>query len=512
MTPAFSIVTPVYDPPLDALADTIDSVLAQTYRDWELVLVNDNSAREDVAPYLDQRAAADPRIRVIHRSTNGHISRATNDGIAFSRGEFVALLDHDDLLDPRALEVVAREIAVYDDVDFAYTDEDKTADGSTFFGAFNKPDWSPTRLRGHMYCGHLSIIRRTVLITLGGLREGYEGSQDHDLVMRVGEVARRVLHVPDVLHHWRIVEGSAAGDVDAKPYAWDAGVRALQSHADRVGLPAKAVRSRLPSTYQLEYELDPATLVSVVVTTDGWSAVVGGERRYGFVELIRSVLARSNHPALEIVLVHGPATPQEALDQAGEAGGNQLRMVAATGGDGESARRNIGLLTATGSLVVFVAEVLTVSTDRWLAGLLGPLAEDAVGMTGPKLLSPDGSTLSSGLTRQQGAYLPALRGAFADDPGPYYALMVSRECSALPAQCVALRRRTALDVGGWNEECSVDEAAVDLAGKVQLSGRRVVWVEPVVLELAPGAEVSAEPVESELLVRRWGVALREAYL
>ena len=225
--PLFSIVTPVYDPPLDVLKECIESVLAQDFDAWELILVDDFSPTAAVPIVIGQYAQQDARIRLVERDTNGHIVVASNDGVELAQGEFIALLDHDDLLAPTALSRVAAAIAEHDDVDYVYTDEDKVGADGRFYATFHKPDWSPERLRGQMYTSHLSVLRTELVREVGGFREGFEGSQDHDLVLRVTEQARRVVHVPEVLYHWRAVEGSTAVDIEAKPYANDAGRRAV---------------------------------------------------------------------------------------------------------------------------------------------------------------------------------------------------------------------------------------------------------------------------------------------
>ena len=179
--PLFSIVTPVYDPPVDVLGDTIASVLAQDFDDWEWILVDDCSPTEAVRELIREHAASDPRIRLVERETNGHIVAASNDGIDAARGEFIVLLDHDDLLTPDALSANAGRIAEHDDVDYLYSDEDKVDDEGNLYDEFRKPDWSPERLRGQMYTSHLSVMRTEVVRRVGGFREGYDGSQDHDL-------------------------------------------------------------------------------------------------------------------------------------------------------------------------------------------------------------------------------------------------------------------------------------------------------------------------------------------
>src|SRR5262245_60952584 len=227
--PRFSIVTPVYDPPPDILRDTLRSVHEQTFPDWELCLVDDCSTDPQIRAILDAAAAADPRVRVAHRAENGGIVAASNDALAMATGEFVALLDHDDEIAPEPLSLVAMAIAKVPDADYVYTDEDKIDEQGRRAHPFLKPDWSPDRFRTQMYTCHLSVLRRALVQEVGGFHQEFNGSQDWDLVLRVTERARQVVHVPAVLYHWRTLAASTAGSgTEAKPWAYAAGGRGGQ--------------------------------------------------------------------------------------------------------------------------------------------------------------------------------------------------------------------------------------------------------------------------------------------
>ncbi len=326
VSPFFSIVTPVYNPPVDVLRLTIESVRAQTFEDWELILVDDASPDDAVRDVLRSAAAEDDRVKVVERPTNGHIVVASNDGIATARGEFLALLDHDDVLVECALEEMRTAIERAPDVDYLYSDEDKVDEDGRFYDEFRKPPWSPERLRGQMYTSHLSVLRTSLVREVGGFREGYDGSQDHDLVLRVTERAARIVHVPKVLYHWRAVEGSAAQDPEAKPYAWLAGQRAVQDHVDRLGIPAVVELGPVPGTYHLTRSIDPSLRLSVVIPTRGGEGLVWGERRVFVVEAVRSVLERGGHDNVEIVVVYDTDTPDAVLEDLRDLAGDKLKL------------------------------------------------------------------------------------------------------------------------------------------------------------------------------------------
>jgi O-antigen biosynthesis protein len=196
MTPRFSIVTPVYDPPADVLRETIASVTAQTFDDWELCLVDDCSPSPHVADVLAEAAQSDARVRIARRAANGGIVAASNDALAMAQGEFVVLLDHDDTLHPEALRLVDEALTASPEADYLYSDEDKIDGHGRLSGPFYKPDWSPERFRTQMYTCHVAVLRRSLVEEVGGFDPAFEGSQDWDLALRVTERARRVVHVP----------------------------------------------------------------------------------------------------------------------------------------------------------------------------------------------------------------------------------------------------------------------------------------------------------------------------
>ena len=264
--PLVSIVTPVYDTDVDVLTECVDSVRHQGFGDWELLLGDDASPSPHGGPLLEQLAASDPRIVVRRRERNGGIVAASNDALEIARGEITVLLDHDDLLAPTALERIVEAFGSADDVDYVYTDEDVLVDGHRV-DPFFKPDWSPERFRNQMYTCHVSAFRTELVQDLGGFREGYDGAQDWDLVLRVTEVARRIVHVPEVLYHWRVVPSSVLAGEDVKPYAYDAAARALASHAERVGLDVDVVEQRPRGYFHLVRRHREHPLVSIVIPT-----------------------------------------------------------------------------------------------------------------------------------------------------------------------------------------------------------------------------------------------------
>ena len=512
--PLISVVTPVYNTPLDVLQDTLDSVLEQTFKDWELVLVDDFSPQAAVRDVLHRAAAKDARIRVIERSSNGGIVQASNDAVAAAAGEFIALLDHDDLLAPRALQRIAQEIVDDSLADYLYSDEDKVGPDGKHFDRFDKPDWSPERLRGQMYTGHLSVMRTALVRQVGGFRQEFEGSQDHDLVLRITEQSRHIVHVPEVLYHWRVVPGSTAENIDNKPYAWDAGVRSVSAHLERVGIRGHAVAGPVPGTYRIDRALELDRSVSVIIPTRGTAGEIWGKHRIFVVEAVRSLLATSSHRDLEIVVVYDASTPESVLTELAEIAGDRLTLVPFTGTFNFSRKCNEGFLAASGDVLFFLNDDVQAISDEIVGRMIAPLSESDVGMTGAYLFFEDGAVQHAGHTHHMGQFSHAYLGAKRGDYGAFSSLLINREASGLTAACIAMPRDVFIGVGGFSELFPGNFNDVDLCKKVGQAGYRMVWLSDV--ELYHFESRSRNPLvhsfEHKMIIDRWGGPQRDPYL
>ncbi len=510
----FSIVTPVYQPPLGVLQAAIDSVLAQSFTDWELILVDDCSPDDEVRDVLRAAAQDDPRIRVHFRKRNGGISGSSNDGVDLARGEFIGLLDNDDLLTPNALQVMADVLREHPDTDYAYSDEDKIDMQGNHFEEFRKPDWSPERFRHSMYTCHFSVLRTSLVREVGGFRSAFDGSQDHDLVLRVTEKARRVAHIPQVLYHWRVIPGSASGTTDAKPYAWEAGRRAVQEHLDRLNIDGVAEFGRVPGFYHLRRRLDQALKVSIVIPTRGQRGVVWGESRWFAVEAVRSALKKTKHTDIEIVVVHDLITPAAMLDELRAVAGRRLVLVPYDNPFNFSEKCNLGFVHSTGDVIVLLNDDVEVKSDYWLETLVAPLAEADVGMVGARLLLSDGTIQHAGHAYAEGIWQHPYYGYFGEDVGHFGALIVNREASGVTAACAAIRREVYEQVGGLSEQLPMNYNDVDLSYKIRALGYRVVCLADCELyhfESRTRSKSVADR-EVEFIRNRWGTPVRDAFL
>jgi glycosyltransferase involved in cell wall biosynthesis len=267
--PKISIVTPVYNTPIRFLNAAIRSVRAQYYQNWELCICDDASTDNRVSATLRKWQDRDPRIKVHYSPVNEHISGASNHALALATGEFVGLLDHDDVITPDALYENVKLLQQHPDADMIYSDEDKLDVHGWRSRPFQKPDWDPELLLENMYTCHLGVYRKQLIDEIGGFRKGLEGSQDHDLVLRLSEKTDRIYHIPKVLYHWRMAPGSAAASTEAKPYAYPAAKRAIAEHLERRGIRAAVLDGEAPGRYKIVYNppeiVADAPPVSIIV-------------------------------------------------------------------------------------------------------------------------------------------------------------------------------------------------------------------------------------------------------
>lgn len=513
--PLFSIVTPVYKPRPDHLQLTIDSVRHQTFSDWEWILVDDASKDHGVTAVLERAAAEDSRICVVTRPRNGHIVAASNDGLARARGTWTVFIDHDDLLVKEALERLSTAIKENPDAGYVYTDEDKIDDAGVLSDTFRKPDWSPERLRHQMYLGHLSAMRSDLVRKVGGFHKGFDGSQDHDLALRVTEISKQVVHIPEVLYHWRIVPGSAAGDVNAKDYATAAGIRAVQEHLKRLGRAHDVVTAtRVAHTYATWRSFNPETLVSVVIPTCGSTGLAWGEHRCFVVEAVRSLLNHTKHRNIEIVIVFDRSTPATVLEQLRGIGGNRIVLEEFDAPFNFSDKCNRGFLASSGDVVVFLNDDVEIQSEDFIEQLCAPLEEESVGMTGARLNYSDGSIQHAGLIMQDTEFVHAYLAQPDESFGFFGELVVDHEVSGLTAACVALRRDVVNQVGGFRLDLPSNFNDVDFSCKVRSLGYRLVWLHDVRATHfeSQTRKTTVYGWEVEAIIERWGEPTRDPYM
>ncbi|HEY5052328.1 MAG TPA: glycosyltransferase [Solirubrobacterales bacterium] len=505
--PRFSIVTPVYETPLRVLGKMLGSVRSQSFGDWELCLVDDASDSPRVARALEQAERADPRIRLHRREHNGGIVAASNDALEMAGGEFVVLLDHDDELHPDALALVHEALLGDPEADYVYTDEDKINRFGRRTGPFLKPDWSPERMRTQMYSCHLSVLRRSLVEDVGGFDPEFEGSQDWDLILRVTERARAVLHVPRVLYHWRMLKSSTAGGGEAaKPWAFEAGGRAVQAHCERIGLPARVERDEVDAgVYHLRPALEREPLVSIVIPTACQTREVRGRPTVLVSNCVRSIVEKSTYENYEIVCVVDDPAPDTTTDELREIAGERLRLVRYDQPFSFSAKINLGATHGKGEHLLLLNDDIEVATPDWIERMVMYSSIAEVGAVGGRLVLEDGRLQHVGVGFENGLPGHPYHGFPGDFRGYANCVRIAQDYLAVTGACLMTRRQTFEELGGLATDFPVNYNDVDYCLKLGAAGKRVVYDPDLVMVHFESSSRSAnvEEWEMELLKERW---------
>ena len=505
--PRFSVITPVYETPADVFWAMVASVRGQSFGDWELCLVDDSSPSPHVAGLLEQAAREDPRIRIARREENGGIVAASNDALALARGEFVALLDHDDELHPDALLHMDAALSEQPEADYAYSDEDKVDRGGRHSGPFFKPDWSPERMRTQMYSCHLSVLRRSLVEEVGGFDPEFEGSQDWDLVLKVTERARVVVHVPRVLYHWRTLETSTAGaGVAAKPWAFEAGRRAIEAHCERIGMRARCERDPDDAgVYHLLPALTEEPLVSIVIPTAGQGRDVRYQPTVLVSHCLRSIVETSTYGNYElVVVVDAPADPA-LLEELREIGGERLRLVDYEKPFSYSDKINAGAAASRGEHLLLLNDDIEVATPDWIERMVMYSAMEEVGAVGGRLVLEDGRLQHVGVRFQGGLPGHPYWGFRGDFRGYANGVRVAQNCLAVTGACLMTRRALFEDVGGLSDDFPINYNDVDYCLGLRRRGKRVVYdPDLVMIHFESSSRSSAVSAwEKQLFKERW---------
>ncbi len=459
--PVFSIIMPVYNTTEKWLRKAIESVLEQIYPHWELCIADDCSKESHVRSNLEEFGTRDSRIRVTYRDQSGHIATTSNTALAMATGEFVALMDHDDELHDTALYENVRLLNEHPDADLIYSDEDKINENGLRFQPFFKPDWSPDTLLSHMYTGHLSVYRRSLVERIGGFRSEYNGSQDYDLALRFTELTDQIHHIPKVLYHWRTAEGSTASDINAKEYAFTAAVKALEDTIDRRGESGSV--SQVPSYYNyyiIDHTLSNEPKVSVIIP------ILDRPNRSKFLDdCLESILIHTTYNIYEIILVKSHDADIEFLqlvERFQKAAKEKLKVVFSVGSGNLSTLINEGTRFAKGDVLVLLADSMTIKHSDWLEKLVGQAVCRNIGAVGGLILKDDRRILSAGLT-----LVPEKRAIDSHENFPinrlgiYGRLLVPVNVAALRSSFLVVKRSLFERHGGFDESLQFDSAGID---------------------------------------------------
>lgn len=476
--PLFSIVIPVYNPRPDHLRAAIDSIINQVYPHWELCLADDCSTNSEIKEIIEEFKATDKRIKVVYREKNGHISAASNSGLEIATGDYIVLMDQDDLITQDALFQNAKVINKYDEVDLIYSDEDKIDDDLFHSYPHFKPDWSPDSLLSRNYLGHLTVFKTTLMRQIGGWREGFEGSQDYDLVLRFTELTNAIYHIPLVLYHWRIHETSAAAGEEAKPYAYLAAKKALTEALTRRNEPGTVDFLDGFRGYSIRYELKNTTdLVSIIIPTKDKTSILS--------KCIESIFEKSTYKNFEVVLVDNNSEEQEFFDYVETCKnrfGSQFKVIREEIPFNFSTLINRGVEASLGNYLLLLNNDTEVITPDWIEGMIEQAQRPSIGVVGVKLLYPNNTIQHAGVVMGLGgAAGHVLVGEDRFGPGYFNYVNMLNNYTVVTAACIMVRRDVFEAVNGFDELFTVEYNDVDFCLKIHALGYQNIYVPHVEL-------------------------------
>ena len=492
-SPLISIAVPAYQTPVEFLRQMIESLIVQTYSNWELCIVNASPDNEEMQKVLAEYSAGDSRVRFCNLKENLGIAENTNRAFAMTKGEFVGLLDHDDLLAPNALYEIVKILQDHPQADALYTDEDKvTTELDEHFQPHLKPDFNLDLLRSNNYICHFFVVQKSIVEKAGGFRKEFDGAQDYDFIFRCTENAGEVLHVPEILYHWRTHKASTADNPASKMYAFEAGKRAIEAHLERTGTKGEVSHTQDLGFYRVKYPVQGKPLVSVIIPNK--------DEKETLQTCLEMLEKNTGYQNFEIIIVENNSTTDEIFRYYKELSGNRKIHLLRWGKEfNYSAINNFAVAHAKGEYLLFLNnDVKSINSD-WLEEMLGVCQRPEVGGVGAKLIYPDNTIQHAGCVIGMGGIAGHM---FVDMPadrtGYLHKASLLQDMSAVTAACLLMKKEVFEQAGGFTEELAVAFNDVDLCLKVRKNGYLIVYDPYVKLyhmeSKTRGAEDSKEKV------------------
>lgn len=467
--PKISIAVPTYNTPLNFLKPMVQSVLNQTYDNWELCIA-DGSTDEATKQYLKELAQSDKRIKMTFLEKNYGIAGNTNKALELSSGEYLALLDHDDTLAPFALYEVVKAINNNPAADVIYSDEDKlTFDGKLRANPHFKPDWSPDNLMSYNYITHLLVTKMSLLKSVGLIREGFEGAQDFDLVLRLTEKAKGIVHIPKILYHWREHDNSTAKNADSKTYVTFSTQRAVADTLRRRGIEGRVFGGPFFGTARVVYAIEDTPLVSIIIPTKDEVKTLK--------TCISSITNRTTWPNYEIIIVD-TGSREEKTRQYYQALRPKSNITVLNWDKpfNFSAVNNFAAKSAQGEYLLFLNNDIEVQSAEWVEAMLEFCQRRDVGAVGAKLFYPDFTIQHGGVFLGIGGVAGHSHKSFPRHSEGYYGrLAVPNNLSAVTAACLMVPTKVFKEIGGFDEGYPLAFNDIDLCLKIREKGYLIVW-------------------------------------
>ena len=469
-TPLISIAVPAYQTPVEFLKQMIGSLIAQTYPEWELCIANASPDNEEMQRVLADYSAKDPRVRFCNLKENLGIAENTNRAFAMAKGEFMGLLDHDDLLAPNALYEIVQALQDHPQVDALYTDEDKvTTELDEHFQPHLKPDFNLDLLRSNNYICHFFVVRRSIVEKAGGFRKEFDGAQDYDFIFRCTENAREVLHVPEILYHWRTHKASTADNPASKMYAFEAGKRAIEANLKRTGTKGTVSHTQDLGFYRVKYPVQGNPLVSVIIPNK--------DEKETLQTCLEMLEKNTSYQNFEIIIIENNSTTDEIFRYYKELSKDPRIHLLRWGKEfNYSAINNFGAAHAKGEYLLFLNNDVKSINPDWMEEMLGVCQRPEVGGVGAKLIYPDNTIQHAGCVVGMGGIAGHM---FVDMPadrtGYLHKASLLQDMSAVTAACLMMKKEVFEEAGGFTEDLAVAFNDVDLCLKVRKNDHLIVY-------------------------------------
>ena len=507
--PAISVLMPVYNPPLEFLKEAIESVRTQMYPYWQLCIADDASTEPGVKELIHSYTKIDTRIQAVYRKINEHISAASNSALKLAKYDTIALLDHDDIIHPLALYLVAHTINVHPDWEIIYSDEDKITKWGRRFDPYFKPEFNYELLLSQNMVSHLGVYKTETMRKIGGFRKGLEGSQDYDLLLRILENCSpdQIHHIPRPLYHWRVSHRSVAEDVSIKPYATKAGIKALEQHLLRKSIKAEVIFLPKLSAYRVEYVLEKSKPhITIIISTPSMSQPV--------LDCINEIISKTEYPNFNILLCLSSDSDEKVIPPS-ETWKEIVNVVFSKNSSQKSIVQSLNywIPKIHTDYICFFSKPITNFSPHWLSELVGQAIQPGIGTVGPKLLYQNGLVYSNGIF-----LLPDIitshhmQGTDKDDIGYFGWAKLQRGYSALSEKCLLFKQDHFLNLNGFKEDfINPHFSVVDFCLRLQKQNFRNILCPFVEVSLAETfdfktknpAEDLIHPIDKKLMEEHW---------
>ena len=509
--PKISFILPVYNPKLSDFKECIDSILKQTYTNYEVCLVDDCSTDKSVLDYIDS-LKNNNKFKIYHNSENLHISKSSNKAISMAEGDFIALIDHDDTISSNALYECVKVLNDDKTIDFIYSDFDKLDKKGLRCEPYFKPDYAPDTLLNFNYLSHFNLIRKSIVESVGMFNPDMIGAQDYDLYLRIVEKTNKIEHISKILYHWRMAENSTSTKKSSKNYAYLNGKKAIEEALKRRNIDAEVITKENSSFYTVEYKYSNEPKISIIIPT----------RDYGDIlkKCVDSLISKTTYKNYEIIIIDNGTTDKKTLELLEEYNKNdKIRIVKLDCEFNFSYLNNEAIKVCNGEYIVLLNNDTELITPNWLNVMVGYAMQEHIGTVGVKLLYPDNTIQHGGVVLGLGGVASH---SFIGEPRHYRGfnglLEVPTNYAAVTAACLMVKKSKYLEVNGLSEELKVAYNDIDFNIKLLEAGYYNIFLPQVELyhyeSKSRGLDTTGEKYErflkeSSIMMNKWGSYIRK---